>query len=212
MQIRSLSISLVVCAISITNSPVYSEEFISECVARFERAYPQGIDFKWFRFPPDNREDPLPPWDYVAIINAAIDSVPDRPVEQVADAQLLAWTGQVDSRPLYINSAIVVLVYKGDPGHQEWGLVHLVQNPIPDCGNSVDQSKWHPAMISDVAWKPVQIFEARPTHDELHQFLSVWKGRLSSDHWRVLTVGIREKSWSRLLYDPPPNLIDLTQR
>ena len=168
-----------------------------------------------YRFVPSDPSDTLPPWHYADLIEAVLCASPFPQVpspywksSEVNRAELLAWYGKVDDRPIYVNVALFWVELTPSVSGGRWALVQLGQNPIPTPENSPDspgdrelRTKWGLYFIFDTKWEPVEIFDHPPTDDDVKMFLKNWDD--SSLRWTYLTSGVRLATWERLFGSKP---------
>jgi hypothetical protein len=106
---------------------------------------------------------------------------------------LLAFSAQVDSRPLYVESALLV----AELTNHTWRLVHAYRHPKERVAHF---HLWAEATATDVFRAGHRDFGHRPSEADVEKFLhdSWWEFRASQD-FRLLRGEVYYDTWKRTL-------------
>jgi hypothetical protein len=116
------------------------------------------------------------------------------PVE--ATARILAWSIEVDDRPLVVDRVILWVRYSNS-----WLLAHLYRHPLDSAPNN---TFWHVARVTDIAYTGQQSYSHAPTVAELDQFLKeTWWKFQAEGGFRFLDAGICDDAWKEAMGSPP---------
>ena len=119
---------------------------------------------------------------------------------KVQTATLLVFVSREDSRPWYVDDAL--LVWQLPKG--QWMLVHAVRNPKFPEGHRGGSTKWLLHDVMDAPHVGDRRFDHRPTRKEVDRFLKDNRWQFESDtHWRIVRRVVDEEGWQSILgYKP----------
>jgi hypothetical protein len=124
---------------------------------------------------------------------------------EVLAVELIAWYSRADNRGGYANVALFCVAL----AKQNWGLIQIVQNPIPDPDMPTNRrgalSEWALFHVTDTPWKAARRYASRPNSDEVDLFLTYWREEMPE--WTVLTEGVRARTWTTLTGLPVPRAL-----
>lgn len=100
----------------------------------------------------------------------------DLPYENVV---ILKWKKQIDDRPLYVESALILSDYNINY-RNGYALIHIYRHPLRSYRQP---ASWEISLVCDADQTPLESFEHRPTKKDLMQFEqnTWWENNTSSD-------------------------------
>lgn len=97
------------------------------------------------------------------------------------DIKIIKWKIEVDERPLYIESAIVIGMY-----NNKWALIHVFKHP-----KAKKKAKWHISIIFDALHTRFETYKRLPTKKELEKFeKDTWWTDMPRKGFRLIGFGI----------------------
>lgn len=125
----------------------------------------------------------------------------DLDYKPVASAHVLAFVSREDSRPWYVDDALLVL--KMSRGG--WMLVHAVRNPRFPPGHRGGSNRWLVHHVHNAPFVGDRRFEKRPDRGEVDRFLKDNQWKIRPDRqWRVTRSEVDEAVWQQVLgYSSP---------
>jgi hypothetical protein len=144
--------------------------------------------------------DPLPPWNYADMAAATLANLPTESAI-IVDLRLLVWQGMIDDRPVHVEQVLFWAELNLKAGGKRWALVQLGRNP-----DEADVFReWDLYVVNDTPWNPVKLFEHAPDNADVYSFLERWPFSPQAP-WRVLTAGVRERTWKHATGKGPTTL------
>ena len=127
-----------------------------------------------------------------------------RRYEGVRSATLLTWISREDSRPWFVDDALLLL----EMSRVRWVLVHAVRNPRFPPGHRGGSTEWGLHHVMDAPPAGDLVLDHRPTLRELNRFLKDTAWPLPSDpSWRVIRRSVSASAWKETLGYPPPDSV-----
>ncbi len=108
-------------------------------------------------------------------------------------ARVLAWSAEVDDRPLYLDRALLWLA-RGDKAFE---LAHVYRHPR-------DAKTWHLSMVYDVPYESQRTFTAPPKRAALESFLTAtWWHFAAEGGFRLVAAEVCREAWQASFGAPP---------
>lgn len=127
-----------------------------------------------------------------------------RRYDGVRAATLLTWISREDSRPWFVDDALLLL----EMPRGRWVLVHAVRNPWFPPGHRGGSTEWGLHHVTDAPPSGDLTLDHRPTLREMNRFLkdTAWPSP-SDPSWRTRQRTVNESAWTTMLGYPPPDLV-----
>jgi hypothetical protein len=164
---------------------------------------PSGDRTKYYAAQPDEWSqqdglDPLPGWQYSAMVYELISLVEHRGTVLDPRVRLLAWSTAEDSRPLLVDSALLWATFLTGK-ERRWAVSWQFRQPRHYLG-------WMDATPTDVDYALTEVFDHPPSNAEVYELADRKQPSfflVLGSNFAVHDARIREKTWLEAIGDSP---------